>query len=673
MPDLTVPLATVTANSVTQHCLLEGNVWGEGNILLGGGGADVLEGRGADDVIDGDRYLAVRLSVRTNVDGTGPELGTTTLMEKIPTGTGWTGPLAGKTLQQAVFAGLVNPGQIVAVREIVTAPAGSDLDTARFAGNRAEFTITDLRGHADDPRIIVDHNAPDATRVRVPNDCPTAAPGCGVDIVRNVERLEFLDQTVAVGTPVASLSTTALDFGTRSTVAAPFTRPVNITNTGNGNLTVTGATVTGADAGLFTVTNGCTTVVPGATCTVSVAFRTTTTGAKSATLSIAHNAAGSPSTVALTGAGVVNTAATGLPAVDDATPTEGSAVTATTALVADADGLVGTTFSAQWQFSNAAGTTFTNIAGATGLTFTPAQAQVGRRLQVVVTFVDNHGSSETRTSSPTGVVGDLFPGPGETNAGANTRNGTTGDDVFAGGPGADSFTMGAGDDQVSGDAGNDTVNTGGGNDRIFFSGVGDGFDAVTGGADADRIEARTPGTDIGLQSVNGVETITGNGFANVRIVGTTGAEVFNFNNVTLTDITSINGGGGADNMTGSQAADVIIGGAAVDTINGQDGDDVIEGGAGNDVLNGQVGNDQFRYTAAFNADTVNGFDTNPAGGQDQIDLRGVGVTPGNFATRVTISVVNATTTLVTVNGVGGTIRLNNVAAASVNATDFILS
>ena len=50
-------------------------VWGAGDILLGGAGSDLIEGRGADDLIDGDRYLNVRLSVRTNADGTGPELG----------------------------------------------------------------------------------------------------------------------------------------------------------------------------------------------------------------------------------------------------------------------------------------------------------------------------------------------------------------------------------------------------------------------------------------------------------------------------------------------------------------------------------------------------------------------------------------------------------------------
>ena len=38
--------------------------FGSGNILLGGAGSDRIEGRGGDDVIDGDRWLNVRLSVQ---------------------------------------------------------------------------------------------------------------------------------------------------------------------------------------------------------------------------------------------------------------------------------------------------------------------------------------------------------------------------------------------------------------------------------------------------------------------------------------------------------------------------------------------------------------------------------------------------------------------------------
>jgi len=109
VPALTIPSAPIIAASATNHCPLVGNVWGEGNILIGGVGSDTIEGRGADDIIDGDRYLNVRLSVRNGAT----EIGSTDLFEHIAvTGTFGDGT-DGMTLQQAVFAGLVDPGNIV--------------------------------------------------------------------------------------------------------------------------------------------------------------------------------------------------------------------------------------------------------------------------------------------------------------------------------------------------------------------------------------------------------------------------------------------------------------------------------------------------------------------------------------------------------------------------------
>ena len=35
-----------------------------GNIILGGAGSDFMMGRGGDDIIDGDAWLNVRISVR---------------------------------------------------------------------------------------------------------------------------------------------------------------------------------------------------------------------------------------------------------------------------------------------------------------------------------------------------------------------------------------------------------------------------------------------------------------------------------------------------------------------------------------------------------------------------------------------------------------------------------
>ncbi len=114
---LTTDPATVIANSSTNFCLVNGNVWGAGNILVGGAGSDLLEGRGADDILDGDRYINVRLSVRDPLNHS-VEIGTTSSMNTTGVGTNPFGPgTTGMNVRQAVFAGLVDPGNIVTVRE----------------------------------------------------------------------------------------------------------------------------------------------------------------------------------------------------------------------------------------------------------------------------------------------------------------------------------------------------------------------------------------------------------------------------------------------------------------------------------------------------------------------------------------------------------------------------
>ena len=57
--------------------------FGAGNIILGGDGSDIIEGRGGDDLIDGDRSLNVRVSVRANLNGTGPEIDSTDSMTEL--------------------------------------------------------------------------------------------------------------------------------------------------------------------------------------------------------------------------------------------------------------------------------------------------------------------------------------------------------------------------------------------------------------------------------------------------------------------------------------------------------------------------------------------------------------------------------------------------------------
>ena len=108
-------------------------------------------------------------------------------------------------------------------------------------------------------------------------------------------------------TPIFSITPTSHDFGnviTGNSSPQTFT----ITNTGSGTLDITagGITLTGTNADQF-ILSAVTypiSLASGISTTVDVAFEPTTAGSKTANLEIVHNAAGSPSTVALTGAGI---------------------------------------------------------------------------------------------------------------------------------------------------------------------------------------------------------------------------------------------------------------------------------------------------------------------------------------------------------------------------------
>src|SRR3989440_5465096 len=105
---------------------------------------------------------------------------------------------------------------------------------------------------------------------------------------------------------VVQLTPASLTFGsvTRRTTSAA--QRVTLTNTGTAVLTITSTAIGGANPGDFAIaakTCGAT-VAPAASCTVDVTFTPQARGARSGTLSIADNAAGSPHSVALTGTGL---------------------------------------------------------------------------------------------------------------------------------------------------------------------------------------------------------------------------------------------------------------------------------------------------------------------------------------------------------------------------------
>jgi YVTN family beta-propeller protein len=110
--------------------------------------------------------------------------------------------------------------------------------------------------------------------------------------------------SVLLQSPTAALDTAALNFGNQAVLTTSLSQQVTITNTGSAPLDVSGITLGGADPGDFGQTNNCTTVPPTESCTIQVDFTPTVVGARTATLSIADNAPGSPQTVSLSGAGV---------------------------------------------------------------------------------------------------------------------------------------------------------------------------------------------------------------------------------------------------------------------------------------------------------------------------------------------------------------------------------
>jgi hypothetical protein len=113
-------------------------------------------------------------------------------------------------------------------------------------------------------------------------------------------------QTVGLtgtGTEV-KLVPTSLSFGSQKVGTTSAPKSVTMTNVGTTVLTISGISLTGTNAGDFSQTHTCGgTLGAGASCTISVTFHPSATGARSAALSISDNGGGSPQKVPLSGTG----------------------------------------------------------------------------------------------------------------------------------------------------------------------------------------------------------------------------------------------------------------------------------------------------------------------------------------------------------------------------------
>ncbi|SDA59307.1 Ca2+-binding protein, RTX toxin-related [Pseudomonas sp. NFPP33] len=710
-------------------------VFSGGNILLGGGGSDVIEGRAGNDVIDGDAWLNVRISVRSKLDPS-IELFSVDSMKEI---------------QARMFSGEINPSQLHIVREILDGNQEGDIDTAVFSGAFANYELVETFDGTGS-YLVVDNVGTD-----------------GTDLIRNIERLQFADQVVwLIDRPAegsVSISNMAPAEDEMLLAAATVSDP-------NGTeFAVLSYAWQALVAGEWVQVGTGQSFQPG-DAQVGLALRVV--------VSFNDDWGNPESLVSAVTAPVlnVNDAPTGLPQLNNASPSVGQVLIASTAMIADADGMVGVTFAYQWQVGS--GDSFSNIAGATAQSFTLTAAQAGQQVRVQVSYTDNRGTFESLTSAATAVVASaVIMG---TNA-ANTLNGTALDDHILGLGGNDVLNGLAGNDILDGGAGNDTLDgglgadvmlgglgndiyivdnvgdqvieaAGGGTDTVRttlqeyglganvehltfigtgnFTGYGNelantitggaGNDVLDGGAGADRlvggagndsyyvdnsgdvvVEAAGAGVDtvystassytlganveMFVQVGSNAVVASGNGLANM-MVGGVGNDTLRglggndvLNGMEGDDL--LYGGAGADSLSGGSGADTLFGEGGNDILDGGDGDDILDGGAGNDIMIGGVGNDTLYanqgndilvFGPNFGNDTIIGFDANPAGGQDLLNIAAFNLTAATFASRVSIADAGSDV-LVTVNGAdGGSIRLVGVTDhTSVTITDFQLA
>ncbi len=185
---------------------------GVSNLLLGGAGDDIVEGRFGDDFIDGDRALRVSL-VHT------------------PTGQRYA---SAADLRAGVFSGAINPGDIDIVREIVDEAGDGDVDTAVYTDP--------YLNEAGEPNYVI-NELPDGYWEIVHVGGAEFEESEGADILVNIEMLQFGDggcfELTAEMTPCANMGYVTFSGQTDPpTEDEPLTATVHLLDA-DGNPTVT--------------------------------------------------------------------------------------------------------------------------------------------------------------------------------------------------------------------------------------------------------------------------------------------------------------------------------------------------------------------------------------------------------------------------------------------------
>ena len=213
------------------------------------------------------------------------------------------------------------------------------------------------------------------------------------------------------------------------------------------------------------------------------------------------------------------------------------------------------------------------------------------------------------------------------------------------GSGTDWVSGSSGEDWIAGFNGNDQLEGGGGNDRLDG---GNGNDLLNGGA----------GVDI-LYGGEGDDIIETGGGSDKQNFGGNGND-------------AIIGSGDIDWMYGERDADNLSGKGGDDALYGGDGNDTLAGGSGVNFLDGGNESDVFVFVRQVSTDTIVGFDTDPLGGQDRLDVRALGY--ANFGSMLAagVTIANGLSGAVITFGVGAPIlTLISTAVSTIDGSDFI--
>ncbi len=190
--------------------------------------------------------------------------------------------------------------------------------------------------------------------------------------------------------------------------------------------------------------------------------------------------------------------------------------------------------------------------------------------------------------------------------GADTLLGGDGDDVLDGGTDNDVLSGDAGNDVGYGGTGNDNLKGGSGNDYLLGGAGGDqvfggtGSDVINGGTGNDALYDTDSATVYGLVSTEQDEMVGGDGNDSFyggydTMLGGDGNDTFNVKNQG-----TVIGGTGNDTIivsnTNPALGSWLEGGFGADKITGGSGHDTLFSGYGADTLNGGAGNDSYVIT-----------------------------------------------------------------------------